>query len=177
MPVGTIPIFQVLYVSGGVCVAERTLESTLTIPLELDAPHVNAIVRTIMPSDANTDGYRKGLNECRFHLNLIDKHFYAPRNISLLPVAPNMAELTWQHPISSNPEEQEYKVIYTYGKKALSTDVTGSLKFQLPIEDGAMGIEAQVATIRGEESEDRELYSSKPVLLELSEDGEFEFVV
>ncbi|VDL58761.1 unnamed protein product [Hymenolepis diminuta] len=73
MPDEEIPRYQVIYVSKGVGIVERTLESKLTIPLEPNASHVNAIVRTLMPSDAGRDERHKGLNECQFHLNLTDK--------------------------------------------------------------------------------------------------------
>ncbi|VUZ49444.1 unnamed protein product [Hymenolepis diminuta] len=76
MPDEEIPRYQVIYVSKGVGIVERTLESNLIIPLEPNASHVNAIVRTLMPSDAGRDERHKGLNECQFHLNLTDKPVY-----------------------------------------------------------------------------------------------------
>lgn len=88
-----------------------------------------------------------------------------------------MVELIWQYTTWSDPEEQKYKIIYTYGKNALSVNVTGSSKVELPIEDGATGIEAQVIVIEEEDSEHPEILSSEPVFLELSEDGEFEFII
>lgn len=76
MPDEKIPKYQVLYVSNGVGTVERTLESNLTIPLEQNASHVNAIVRNTMPSDPNTNEHHKDLNECQFHLNLTDKRMF-----------------------------------------------------------------------------------------------------
>uniref|UniRef100_A0A0R3SXS6 Fibronectin type-III domain-containing protein n=1 Tax=Hymenolepis diminuta TaxID=6216 RepID=A0A0R3SXS6_HYMDI len=99
------------------------------------------------------------------------------RDISLHPVAPNMVELTWQYSYLSDEEVQKYKIIYTYGKETLSVSVTGSSRVNLTIEDGAMGIEAQVTLIEEQDTEDIEIFSSEPVFLELSDDGEFEFIV
>ncbi|VDL64321.1 unnamed protein product [Hymenolepis diminuta] len=88
-----------------------------------------------------------------------------------------MVELTWRYFYRSDEEGLKYKIIYTYGKETLSVSVTGSSRVNLTIEDGAMGIEAQVIVIGERDIGDFEMFSSEPVFLELSEDGEFEFIV
>lgn len=76
-------IFHVFYVINGQVYLERTMETSLTIPVERNATEVKAIVQTITQSETPSLDYTKGSNECRFYLNITDrgtlKYFIFPK--------------------------------------------------------------------------------------------------
>nr|CUU97625.1 hypothetical transcript [Hymenolepis microstoma] len=157
---GEVPSFKVFYLHDRVLSNANISDDKFKISVNENDTQISAVVRTVTQSDGESGGYKEDpTNECQFHFNRTNiflhqlpesdtKNRYVPRGITLLPATPTTVELTWQPPATDENEIQGYHIRYGFGNGVRTINVTKEHKLSLPIEEGAIGIEVQVGTIR-----------------------------